>query len=152
MPVSQQMWGNTIWFLFHTILYKINQEDFLKVKKDIIFVIINVCNSLPCPECKEDANNVLKKINLNNINDKNELEKFIFNFHNHVKKKLNKKEFKFEDLKIYEKANINGIIHNFNIVYNSNNNVPQLMNESFHRTYILPKINESIKNILKYIN
>ena len=148
MPISQQMWGNTIWFLFHSILYKINQDDFLKVKKDIIFVIINVCNNLPCPECREDASNVLKKINLDNINDKNELEKFIFNFHNHVNKKLNKKEFKFEDLKIYEKANINGIIHNFNLIYN----VPQLMSESFHRTYILPKINEAIKNILKYIN
>lgn len=152
MPVSQQMWGNTIWFLFHTILYKIKEDDFLKVKKDIIFIIINICNSLPCPECKEDANNILKKINLDNMNDKNELEKFIFNFHNHVNKKLNKKEFKFEDLKIYEKANINSIIYNLNLIYNSNSNIPQLMSESFHRTYILPKINESIKNILKYIN
>lgn len=149
MSISNQVWGNNTWYLFHTIAHKIKESSFLEIKDDLIFIVKNICSNLPCPECSKDATEKLNKVNFNTINTKEDFKLLLFNFHNAINKKLNKQLFKFEDLdEKYKNANINILYHNFNIIYSQNSNVPQLMSASFHRQHILPVIKQKMEKIL----
>tara|TARA_B100000900_G_scaffold414483_1_gene441249 strand:+ start:4674 stop:5132 length:459 start_codon:yes stop_codon:yes gene_type:complete len=151
--VDIKTWGNNIWFLFHTLAHKIKEDKFLENKDDLIFVLKNICNNLPCPECSKDANEKLSKVNFNDIKTKEEYKILIFNFHNYVNKKLNKPLFDIKDLDSkYEGANLVILYNNFNIIFSSNSNVPQLMSASFHRRHILPEIQKKLNNLLNYMD
>lgn len=152
MSVSIEIWGNNIWYLFHTIAHKIKEDKFDIIKNDLIEVIKNISKNLPCPDCAKDATELLNKINFDNIKTKKDFEILIFNFHNHVNKKLKKPLFEYENLSIkYKNANIYNLIHNFNIIFSSNSNNSHLMTQSFNRQQKLPKINILLKKILEYI-
>ena len=152
MSFSKEIWGNNIWYLFHGIARKINEKKFKENKEDIIFIFKNICNTLPCPECSKDAIIALNKVNFNLINNKDDFELLIFNFHNSVNKKLKKPEFEFKDLyNKYNNINIDALYNNFYIIYSQNTNIPQLMNNSFHRHIIFPKIKESLLKIRPYL-
>lgn len=85
-----RVWGPTTWMLFHTLAEKIKEEYFSAYKNVILRFIINICSCLPCPTCREDATQFLKKVNFNFIKTKNDLKIFLYNFHN----RINKKTFK----------------------------------------------------------
>lgn len=149
MTYSKEVWGNNIWYLFHSIAYKIKETEFSNIKNDLIYLITIICSNLPCPECSADAVSVLNKVNYNTINSKEDFKKFLFNFHNYVNKKLNKPLFEYEKLdEKYKNANIKALYHNFNIIFSSNSNVPQLMSASFHRQQNMPKINFVLNSLL----
>jgi hypothetical protein len=148
MSFSKEIWGNNIWYLFHGIARKINENKFKQNKEDMIFILKNICNTLPCPECSRDATALINKVNFDYINNKNDFELLIFNFHNSVNKKLNKPLFDFKEINNkYNNINIDALFNNFYIIYTSNTNIPQLMNTSFHRQNIFPKIKKSLLKI-----
>ena len=148
MSFSKEIWGNNIWYLFHGIARKINENKFKQNKEDIIFILKNICNTLPCPECSRDATALINKVKFDSINNKNDFELLIFNFHNSVNKKLNKPLFNFKEINNkYNNINIDALFNNFYIIYTSNTNIPQLMNTSFHRQNIFPKIKKSLLKI-----
>ena len=145
MSFSKEIWGNNVWYLFHSIAHKIKEDKFEFHKKNLIYILENVCNTLPCPDCSRDSSDMLRKINFNAINNKAEFKLLIFNFHNAINTKLKKPLFDFNDLdNKYDKANIDIIYNNFNIVYTSNSNIPQLMSSSFHRHHLFPRIKEAL--------
>jgi len=148
MAVSKEIWGNNVWNLFHTIAHKIKEERFEFHKNNIIYILENICNTLPCPECSKDASDMLKKVNFSQINTKNDFKLLIFNFHNAINVKLSKPLFDFNELdNRYSKANIDILYNNINIIYTSNTNIPQLMTSSFHRNILFPKIKEALRII-----
>lgn len=150
MSFNKEVWGNTVWFLFHGLAHKIKEDEFNSVKNDFIFIINTICRNLPCPECSNDASTLLQKINWDTINTKNDIKNLLFNFHNHVNKKLNKPQFNLSDLdEKYDKINVNVLYNNFFIIFNSNSNIPRLMTASFHRQNNIPKIKLSLDNIIK---
>tara|TARA_Y100001970_G_scaffold293851_1_gene443859 strand:- start:4494 stop:4961 length:468 start_codon:yes stop_codon:yes gene_type:complete len=149
MSFDKTIWGNTTWYLFHTLIHKIKENEFLSVKNDFIYIIKTVCGNLPCPECSHDATQLLNKVDFNNINSKQEFKLLLFNFHNKINTKLNKPLFNKNDLDDkYSQANFDIIFNNFFIIYGSNSNTPQLMSQSFHRQHNLPKIKNSIEKIM----
>ena len=153
MSVDINIWGNATWYLFHALAHKIKDTDFLELKNDLIYVFKNTCSILPCPDCKHDAITQIEKIKFENITTKEQFKLLIFNFHNHINKKLNKPIYEIDKLdEKYSKANINNIYKNFLTIYSMNANVPQLMSSSFHRQHTLPKIKTSIDKILSKIN
>ena len=146
---NKETWGNNIWFLFHTIAYKIKEDEFINCKQDLITLVKLICTNLPCPECSTDATELINKVNFNNINTKQEFKLLIFNFHNYVNKKLKKPLFDENDLDDkYSKANIHVLYKNFNIIFSANSNIPQLMSQSFHRKHNLPKIQTILNKLL----
>jgi hypothetical protein len=148
MAVSKEIWGNNVWNLFHTIAHKIKEDRFEFHKNNIIYILENICNTLPCPECSKDASDMLKKVNFSQINTKNDFKLLIFNFHNAINAKLNKPQFDFNELdNRYCKANIDILYNNIYIIYTSNTNIPQLMTSSFHRNILFPKIKEALRII-----
>lgn len=145
--MSREVWGNNIWYLFHTIAEKIDNNKFKDSIEDIENVITLICSNLPCPECSKHASAEIKKVNFKNMTNKKQLQMMLYNFHNYVNKNLKKRQFKEEELEIYKNANFNLIFNNFFIIFGSNANIPQLMNQSFHRQHNLPKIKEALERI-----
>jgi hypothetical protein len=153
MYIAIEIWGNNIWYLFHTLSYKIKEESFLILKNDLIEIFKNICKNLPCPDCSKDAMNVIGKIDFNNINTKEDFKLMLFNFHNYVNRKLKKKEFKYEDFdNKYKNANIISLIHNFNIIFNSKASNPHMISNTFLRKQELPKINILLNKVIQHIN
>ena len=149
MSFDKNIWGNTVWFLFHTLAHKIKESDFNELKNDIIYLVKTVSTNLPCPECSQDAANELNKVKFDNINSKEELKLLLFNFHNYVNRKLKKPIFELSQLdNKYSKANIKVIYRNFFIIFASNSNTPQLMSATFHRQHNLPKIKITLDKII----
>ena len=148
MAVSKEIWGNNVWNLFHTIAHKIKEDRFEFHKNNIIYILENICNTLPCPDCSKDATELLKRVNFSQINNKADFKLLIFNFHNAINTKLNKPLFDFNELdNRYSKANIDILYNNINIIFTSNTNIPQLMTSSFHRNILFPKIKEALRTI-----
>ena len=153
MSISIDIWGPNIWYLFHTIAYKLKESSFDIVKKNIFDITKSICNTLPCDECSKHAITLLSKYNFDTIKNKKDLIKFYYNFHNFVNKKLNKSIFDEEKLEeLYNKANFNNIYNNFIKIYNTNNNVPQMMNSSFIRKKELQNIILNINIIKEHFN
>ena len=148
MSFSKEMWGNTIWYLFHSLAYKIKEDKFEFHKNNIIFIIKTICNTLPCPDCSKDATSMLNKIDFNTIKNKNDLKMFFFNFHNAINAKLNKPLFSYESLDTkYSNVNIDALYNNLSIIYNINTNIPQMMSSNFHKNLSFPKIQQALHAI-----
>lgn len=132
-------WGNITWYLFHGIAEKIKEEKFTQNKLLIFKIISSVCSNLPCPSCSEHAVSYLKTVNINNINTKDDLKKFLFNFHNLKNKSLNKKEFTVEEFNEKYKTIIMPIIfQKFFKVYSINNRSEKMMMyTSFKNIFLL---------------
>ena len=148
MSFSKEIWGNNIWYLFHSLAHKIREEKFEVHKNNLIFIIKTVCNTLPCPECSKDATAMLNKVDFNTIKNKNDFKMFLFNFHNAINVKLNKSLFSYENLdNKYNNVNFDALYNNIYIIYNTNTNIPQLMSSSFHKDISFPKIVRALNAI-----
>ena len=115
MPTSS--WGPSTWKIFHTLAEKIKEEE----KDKSIFIqgllieIKALCSNLPCPYCSKHSLMYFQKNSkiMKNVSKKEQLIKFLFDFHNSVNKTLRKKEFKYKDLEIYKEANTAQVFNDF---------------------------------------
>ena len=150
MSINIEIWGPNIWFFFHALAEKINENKFINNKSTLIELITIVSSNLPCPECSNDAKEIINKTNFNVINTKEDFKKYIFNFHNHVNKKICNPIFLYEDLdKKYCKINIYLTFNNLIRVFSKNSNNPKLMQTSMIRQNSVNKINNLFNSIKK---
>jgi hypothetical protein len=149
MSINIEIWGPNIWFFFHALAEKINENKFINNKSSLIELIKIVSSNLPCPECSNDAKEILNKTNFNVINTKEDFKKYIFNFHNHVNKKIGNPIFLYKDLdEKYSKINIYITFKNLIRIFSQNSNNPKLMQSSMIRQTSVNKIN-NLFNLIK---
>ena len=132
-------WGPSTWLFMHTLAAKLKESSFNIIGPQLIRILIQICNNLPCPECSQHAKLFWSKVNINNLKNKSDLINILFVFHNVVNKKKNYKSFNYENLKYYETKNV---IETYNIFYknfNTRGNM-SLINESFHRNMMLTSL------------
>ena len=142
MP-SKKQWGNAVWFLFHTLAYKLNNDNHIP---ELLNQIYNICNNLPCNDCANHASSILKTVNRNNIVIKEKLIKLMFEFHNIVNKRTQKELFTMKEHdELYSRANTRKIIENFIIIMKHNNYTEKGMLHSYKRQ-------QCLKTFIKYIN
>lgn len=134
--MSPNDWGPPTWIFLHTIVEKVKETSFPLISQQLIRMIIEICNNLPCPECTAHAKTFWVNVNLANLRNKQDLINLLFIFHNNVNKRKKINQFKHEDLSRYKKLKL---IHEYNIFtknFNTNGNM-NLINEAFHRKLMM---------------
>ena len=114
MPTSS--WGPATWDLLHTLTEKIKDEEVTVLFiKEFVLIIQKLCKNLPCAYCSKHSTIYFQKNDkkIKNINSKEELKTFLFDFHNDVNKKTKKDLFKKENLEIYSKKNTMQVFSTF---------------------------------------
>jgi len=89
-------------------------SEIVKIQ-EIVFMIVTI---LPCPECREHGKKYLqqeiKHNRFGNINDKNILKTFLYNFHNVVNSKTGKRICNVDILKQYSNINLLFVLDQWN--------------------------------------
>ena len=139
--MSKSLWGPPCWSLMHVLATRIKEEDFENKKESLWLVINEICNNLPCPECRQHAVSLMRQTKKASIlKSKDNLELFLFDFHNLVNKKKGLKLFTKEEYNLkYKKENIREVVINFINIFNASSRNNNLMMESFHRQNFIQK-------------
>lgn len=133
--VAKSVWGPAIWYLFHTLSFKLKPTHFNEVKDELIDNFVSICNNLPCPECAEHARKELKHLDKSKITNKKELCIYFINFHNKVNVRNKKKIFTFDEfVSKYNTSVTRNVIANFFIVLSKSDHNLKLMTNSFQRS------------------
>lgn len=137
-----EVWGPAVWILFHTLCEKVNPNTYPLIRNSMFSIIVQICKYLPCPDCAKDASNILAKVNINNLNNKDDFKNMFYMFHNYVNVKKRKPLFNYMYIGIYKNMDLNKVISNFISKYNTRGNM-KLLTESFQRGFV-------VKNFLKW--
>jgi|TARA_B110000285_G_scaffold41803_1_gene46044 hypothetical protein len=140
---SKKEWGNIVWFLFHTLAYKLNNDAHISKLLEQIF---SICQNLPCEDCAGHASSILKTVNVSNIKTRSDLIKLMLDFHNIINKRLGKTEYTIEQHnEQYSRAITGKIVSQFIIIMKHNNYTEKGMLHSF-------KKKQCTQSFIKYIN
>ena len=142
-----KIWGPSCWYLFHGLATKVKEEEFEKIKLSLWTNIVEICNNLPCPDCRKHAMDTISKTNKQNIlKSKRNLELFLFDFHNMVNTRKGYKILTIQEYdSMYKNANVQIIVYNFINVFNKSTRNSRLMSETLHRQLFM-------NNFIKWIN
>lgn len=144
--MSKSVWGPVTWRFLHTLAAKIRPEFFNVQKENIILLIKNVCETLPCPECKAHAVSNIRRANLGNIVSKDSLINFLYEFHNLVNAQTKKRIAPRVVLEQYEIQNTAEAVNRFAEVYSATTHNSRLMTDSFHRKRFLEWLRQYLIN------
>ena len=147
-----EVWGNAIWYLFHTLAYKLKDE--YKTEVPVLYnFILQICHNLPCPDCKTHAVAYFKRVNKGYVtSSKENLINFLWKFHNDVNIRLKKSTFSKEKLnELYSKASLYRIVMNFLNVMNGESHNIKMMVQNISRKKCINNFKNYIsKNNYKY--
>ena len=144
--VAKSVWGPAIWYLFHTLSFKLKPIHFNEVKDQLIDHFVSICNNLPCPECAEHARKELKHLDKSKITNKKELCMYFIHFHNKVNVRTKKNIFTFDEfVSKYNSSVTRNVIANFFIVLSKSDHNVKLMTNSFQRS-------ASVLDLKKWLN
>ena len=110
---TKSFWGSSVWFLFHTISCRIDNNFYLSNYQYIWGFIKKICYNLPCPLCTKHAIEYINRISINQINTKDKLKNVLFAFHNSVNSRTGKSNASRDVLTKYNRANIKQIFDLF---------------------------------------
>lgn len=137
--MSPSTWGPPTWLFMHTLAETIKDTSFPVIGPQLILILIQICNNLPCPECALHAKQFWSKVKTDNIKNKEDLINLLFVFHNIVNKRKQLPAFKYEHLQYYKSKNVVDTYNIFSRNFNTRGNM-KLINESFHRNMMLASL------------
>jgi FAD-linked sulfhydryl oxidase len=142
--MSKSVWGPPTWRLLHCMVIKAKDIMTPPQINELKSIIERVVSNLPCPLCSGHAIAFFKKNNFQHINTLYQLRYFLFEFHNNVNKRLDKKTITYEEhMNLYQSMNLEVVLRNMLQVYqNMNNTNVTMMLYSFHRTSIIRDLNK----------
>lgn len=124
-------WGNATWFLFHTLAYKLKREHEAHAN-EVFDIFRQICDNLPCPKCRQHATQIMSK--RRRVHGKEDLERFMWKFHNTVNISLKRREMTYEEYeRKFTMANTQRIINHFVRTMRKNMRIPNMMLDSFRR-------------------
>lgn len=101
--MNPDIWGSSFWIILHLLSFEYDIED----KEYHKNFLENLGNILPCVKCQIEYKKYMTKSKIEYIlKSKQNYVKGIWEFHNKVNKRLNKKIYSFEEFKeIYKEIN-----------------------------------------------
>ena len=142
-------WGTPTWYFFHSLAENVDKNFYKNNSETIKKYIINICSNLPCHECTKHAKSYLNKhLKNRKITNKEELKKFLFDFHNEVNVRLKKP--RFEDIDYYKNSNLLNIYKNFKYFYTKNNSLERGFSDSLSRRNLISNLDDYFKNNSNY--
>jgi hypothetical protein len=84
-------WAEPTWLFFHSFAQKVKEDFYRRYHAECGKMFSGICNELPCPVCRDHATVYFAK-NFKNINSKEKLIEFFFNFHNYVNLRIRKEK------------------------------------------------------------
>ena len=139
-------WGNITWKFFHTLAEKINPIHFDTVKPKILSILYELSGNLPCPDCSNHAQQVLKEGYYYKIKNKEHLILFIQQFHNIVNIKLNLPVYYPSSFQ-YKNNNLFNIYKEMIYTFSKYKSTGKLMSHNFKRNIYLEKLNNDLIEI-----
>lgn len=149
--MSPIVWGRPTWVFLHTLAETLKETSFPIIGPQLINVIIQICNHLPCPECAQHAKQFWSKVITQNIHSRLDLINLLFMFHNTVNKRKQFKPFKYVDLQHYKSKKMIDTYNNFVRHFNTNGNM-SLINEAFHRNIMLKSLHKWVIHNIQHFN
>lgn len=150
---KKMKWGEPVWLLLHTLCEKVKLDSFSEIRHGFLNIIYIICTNLPCPDCSAHAKTYLDGNQFMAIQTKEQLIRFIFDFHNSVNARKGFPIFKYQDLQKYSSAITVNIIYNFMNSYNVKNHSIHMISNDLYRSRIIEKIktwfNENINKFDK---
>ena len=93
-------WGPTYWSYIHMITLNYPNKPTKKERDKHFFMVRNFIDTLPCPTCRNEINNIINDNNLrNSLGSKEKFMKYFWNIHNKVNKRLNKPQLSLKKFK-----------------------------------------------------
>ena len=112
--VKEMLWGEPTWLLFHTLAEKVKDEEFPKIRQELLNHIMKICNNLPCPSCSQHATQYMRKVNFNAIHTVEDLKKMLYIFHNSVNERKKYAEYPYDELTgKYVDLDFNQVVNKF---------------------------------------
>ena len=149
--MSPNSWGPSTWIFMHTLAAKIKETSFPIIAPNLILVLIQICNNLPCPDCAQHSKEFWLNVKTANIKTKTDLINLLFVFHNMVNKRKKYPPFKYENMKHYESRNVIDTYNYFSRNFNTKGNM-NLINESFHRNRMLASLRTWLMANIKHFD
>jgi hypothetical protein len=100
------------WIFLHCFAEKINENIYVENKEECFNFLLKIYGNMNCDMCSTHSIIYLNN-NKQNIETKDKLINYLFEFHNIVNLKLRKKVFEKEILQKYKCANIENIFMNY---------------------------------------
>ena len=149
MPTN--IWGNTTWLFFHTLVETMDETKFAALKPLIINIIKDTCEHLPCPYCAADATKILAQAYTQNIKKKSHLVEFVRQFHNIVNVKLGNKTLTMVEAKNlhYTTRRVLPIVNNLVQIYSIKHGMLKMMSYNMHKQAFLKRLVLNINNLQK---
>jgi|TARA_R110001592_G_scaffold60820_8_gene185414 hypothetical protein len=146
---SKNIWGKATWYLIHTLAYKISDESHIG---ELVKQLYQICDNLPCVDCRDHAILLLSKTNFKNINKKQQLILFLLEFHNAINTKLDKKKFTIEEHNnLYSRGNTKAIVNNYlEMMRHQNYNENALLHSYRRQQFIIHFKKYLLENSSKY--
>jgi len=143
----KQVWGNSCWYLFHSLAFKLKNDD-ANLIRNILINIMYICRNLPCPECSQHAVETLSSLNIRLVRTREALITVLLQFHNSVNKRTHKPQFSREEYnEKYSTSNFDAIVVYFiramNLKYPTNE---RGMSNELQRKIMVKSITEFITN------
>lgn len=150
--MKPEVWGPAIWTLFHTLIEKINDNEYNKIGLELYGYIKQICNYLPCPDCASHATRFLSSVKLETVKTKEGLRKIIYIMHNAVNSRKQKKMFNYNDLELYKDKNLIYVFNNFIRNFKTSPGNMKLITDSFQRQLIVKNFRKwFIKNFNSFV-
>jgi len=149
--MSPSEWGPPTWIFIHTLAEKVKETSFPLISQQLIKMIIQICNNLPCPECTNHAKTFWMNVSVANIKTKQDLIDLLYVFHNSVNKRKKMPAFKYENLNQYSKLKLIQTYNLFTQHFHTNGNM-NLINESFHRRLMLISLRSWLMTNISHFN
>ena len=146
-------WGEPTWYLLHTLAQKVKEDQFPRLRKEFLDIILKICINLPCPDCANHATRYMQGVNFDTIATKQQLKDLLFRFHNTVNAKKGFPQFSYQDLDSkYSGAVTSNIILYFIQHFEKNNYSLRVGTSGFYRSRSVSAIKQWIFSNLQGFN